>query len=445
MILLPVSFRYLIKAFIKPNCYLSFLIFPFTYSYLFQCGFYNFCFAFIPLFVTLGYWFRIDHRRFRKGTVGILFLLISCTYFAHGMIFGILCAFLAMDIVFHMVRAKFSPELLKNEVIHKILALTIATVPSLILFAWTLSRVDFGSSGEKYPFHELLRWIYTLRPLVIFTTAEFGRTVILVLSFLGILIISLSVRIKSLFFSKPSEHDNQAWWRLLRYSDIFIAFALIVLWLFIKVPNGASAGMMSDRLILIFFMFLIVWLSIQTVPRWLVWVVFVLITGAHVSLLMERWKSYSSFSDIAGEIAGNSKYLKNGSVILTINFSDNWFLGHSADYMGIDKPLVLLDNYEPVRSTFPVVWNTDQMPAINFGNKTEIKDYWWMSGKKNTKFKKIDNILVIGDMSNLNGEKWKCVLMELSGSYTLISTDKVHFINLFGLKQGSPMVRNDNQ
>ena len=409
MILLPVSFRYLIKAFIKPNCYLSFLIFPFTYSYLFQCGFYNFCFAFIPLFVTLGYWFRIDHRRFRKGTVGILFLLISCTYFAHGMIFGILCAFLAMDIVFHMVRAKFSPELLKNEVIHKILALTIATVPSLILFAWTLSRVDFGSSGEKYPFHELLRWIYTLRPLVIFTTAEFGRTVILVLSFLGILIISLSVRIKSLFFSKPSEHDNQAWWRLLRYSDIFIAFALIVLWLFIKVPNGASAGMMSDRLILIFFMFLIVWLSIQTVPRWLVWVVFVLITGAHVSLLMERWKSYSSFSDIA------------------------------------DKPLVLLDNYEPVRSTFPVVWNTDQMPAINFGNKTEIKDYWWMSGKKNTKFKKIDNILVIGDMSNLNGEKWKCVLMELSGSYTLISTDKVHFINLFGLKQGSPMVRNDNQ
>src|SRR6187549_2575351 len=47
---LPFSFRSLIKTIASGNVFISYYIFPFTYSFLFFLGFYNFCVGLVFLF-----------------------------------------------------------------------------------------------------------------------------------------------------------------------------------------------------------------------------------------------------------------------------------------------------------------------------------------------------------------------------------------------------------
>ena len=58
MIGLPLSFRFLLSQIHPTGKIWSITIFPFTYSFVFALGFYNFCFAFIPFFLAIGYWHK---------------------------------------------------------------------------------------------------------------------------------------------------------------------------------------------------------------------------------------------------------------------------------------------------------------------------------------------------------------------------------------------------
>ena len=75
MIGLPLSFRALIKTIAPSNRLFSYLIFPFTYSFVFFLGFYNFCIALVLILITLNYWVKHEENLSSRKNVLILFLL----------------------------------------------------------------------------------------------------------------------------------------------------------------------------------------------------------------------------------------------------------------------------------------------------------------------------------------------------------------------------------
>src|SRR6185295_9608151 len=62
VLLLPVSVLYALRAIDRRNAPLALLAFPFTYNFLLQMGFFNFCFSLAPFFFALGYWWKHQGR-----------------------------------------------------------------------------------------------------------------------------------------------------------------------------------------------------------------------------------------------------------------------------------------------------------------------------------------------------------------------------------------------
>src|SRR6185295_15449416 len=82
VLLLPLSVRYALKAIDRRAVFLSVLSFPFLYNFLFQMGFFNFCFSLAAFFFSLGFWLR-NQERMTPVRIAILALLVLWVYFCH--------------------------------------------------------------------------------------------------------------------------------------------------------------------------------------------------------------------------------------------------------------------------------------------------------------------------------------------------------------------------
>ena len=80
-------------------------------------------------------------------------------------------------------------------------------------------------------------------------------------------------------------------------------------------------------------------------------------------------------SDAIKDVLETSRYIKPNSVVLPLNFSlngkdehgniiadINWLFCHATDYLGVEKPLIMLDNYEANIGYFPVRWKDEKNP-----------------------------------------------------------------------------------
>jgi len=434
MLMLPLSFRVLVLSISKNSPVLSFLIFPFTLSILFLTGFFNFCLSLIPLFFSIAYWYRMKDPVFRLKNLIILVVLFAITYFSHGLTFGILLSFIMLGIVIEGIGNLNRFNDIRAKLIQRLLLFACASLPSLVLFAYTFTHVHFESTADKYTTIELVKWIWNLQPVILFSISESPLTNIIVVAFLLILVFAIYRRV-SLFIRKKKDHGTkEALKGLFLATDLFLLFAIILVAAYFRIPNGASAGMMSDRLCLLFFVFLILWLAVQHSPKWLTVLVFIMIIGVQVALGFIRFDKFKMINAIASELTSLSPMIPDGSIVLTLNYSDNWALRHASGYLGFNKSIVLLDNYEPVRNTFPLSYNLEKMPLVYLGNRREAKNFWWLTGLINTRIEKITHVLIIGDASILNGEDKAEFLTELKASYQLAYEDASHFITLYKLR-----------
>jgi len=437
LIFLPVSFRYLTNAISPSSRNLSYLIFPFSYAFLFECGFFNFCIAFIFMFFTLGYWYKNSEKP-KIYHVIILCLLLTVTFFSHILIYGFLGAVLLLLMIGSCIRDFKGLKVFAGCILEKSLILFIAALPSLILLIQFLISIKFESTYEKYPFDVLLKWIIKVRPLILFNfEKESLITIFFIFIYLSALLYTVIIRVKSI--ASRQLHGGHFLFSLKQgivVSDVILLFSFFLLTLFFIIPNSASAGMMSDRLCVGFFIFLIIWLAIQPYRKWFSYIIIVSTLVLHFSILITHYPSYKGLSNIANEIYKTSEYVKDESIVVSVNLTDNWMLGHSADYMGADKAIVLY-NYEAFYKWFPLRWNKDNIPDLLIGDRQTIKSIWWYSNPNSAIKRKVDYVMLFGSTGLLyepNMQELKYVLYE---NYNLIYKSSDSYILLFELKNDS--------
>ncbi len=435
LIFMPVSFRYMISSISTSNRNLSYLIFPFTYAFLFQCGFFNFCIAFIFMFFTLGYWYKNGEKPRLKHII-ILCLLLTVTFFSHILIYGFLGVVLVLLMVGNSVKNFEGPRYFAEYILEKSLILFMAALPSLILLIQFMLNIKFESTYEKYPFDVLLQWIIKVRPLILFNfEKESLTTIFFIFIYLSALLYTVIVRIKGMT-SKRSDGVRflSSSKRGISVTDTILLFSFFLLTLFFIVPNSASAGMMSDRLCVGFFIFLIIWLAIQPYRKWFSYIIIASTLVLHFLLLINHYPSYKGLSNIANEIYKTSEYVEDESIVVSVNLTDNWMLGHAADYIGADKAVVLY-SYEAFYKWFPLRWNKDNIPDLLIGDRQTIKNIWWYSNPKSTVKRKIDYVMLFGSTGLLyepNMQELKDVLYK---NYTLLYKSSDSYILLFELKK----------
>lgn len=370
----PVIFRKLILHLAPENRIFSWLMILFVHNQIFYFGFFNFSYGILFLFLTVWYYYRYcDTVRLRQ-TIFLAFLFLF-TWFSH--LFPFLIS-LTVVLILSMTRTvKPNPEggLLLSDIgtqMRNTLRIVFAALPSLILTLLYMGRVDSVHEAPRPDLDQLFQGITDIRPLLALGTGAPWKIYTRLL-FLLFLLMAITHSVIWLKKSVKKSGDNllvSGSWKTAPL--LWFLFSMGFLLLYLLLPN---AILLTERLILFFFLFLITWLAILKYPGWIHALAFACIIFFHVVFT----KMYhTNIGGLSREIVLMKEAVKKAepnTLLLTLNYNDNWLHAHTTGYAGTDHPVVVLENYEAGLAWFPVRWNTSRY-NISFMNN------WGVENKK---------------------------------------------------------------
>jgi hypothetical protein len=375
VILLPLSFRYLAKLYAKNTLY-SFLVFPLMFGFLFHVGFFNFCFAFVFLNFQLALLYFFLHEK-SKWYHLLLFILNSIVLFnCHAFIFGI-----TLIITFLITFLYFLPSW--KVVVKKVAYLFLLYLPSCILFAVFYLKYQIPDYNYPTTDYEKFSKILTFAPAIVYNRETEGIKA-------SVYLFVFFFLVNFIFFKRFSGNSPE---KKFLYFDILLVIALGLIPIIINTNSGMLSGMLTDRLVLVFFYVIALWISFNFIEsKGVYFVTTMLVVTVFWRLSVKRKDSIAQLSNNAEKIVVASNKVKDNSTVFSINFSDNWTEINFSNYLGIKKNIINLYNPEAVLGWFPIRWRGDR-PAVNW----EID-----STDKVTRLP--DYILIYGLFSKLNNE-----------------------------------------
>jgi hypothetical protein len=188
--------------------------------------------------------------------------------------------------------------------------------------------------------------------------------------------------------------------------------------LLFKIPDGSSAGMMSDRLCLILFIVFLIAIISLPIPKPILYTLVMGTVFINFSMFHYNHKRIiKNYSVHADKIYNISSYINSKSIVLPISLDIDWLEGHFSNYLGVDKELVILENYEANVGWFPLKWNKEKMPKFVLGHKQNIGDLYWMTNTSSSVEKAIDYVLLYGNTSKIDDPKYAELKTELETFY----------------------------
>jgi len=314
IILMFLSFKYLLTRISKGNGFILFLFFPFILNYPIHLGFYNFSFSVIVFFTTLGYW--IDHyKSLRWKDVVILTFLTSLIFFFHPVslimfyiasgamvLWNILSSFKIFRDIFN------SAENGKRIPFNNLIKYFISIIPTIVLFLLFLNRQ--GGSGihlnlNLWSLKNRILELITLSSLYSFKDYELVLSTILALVIIILVAKKLISRIKN-----PVANNS---------SDVFLIISIVYVFTYLLAPDALAGGMMLIcRLLLFPFFIILLWLAhFEYSPRTKKIISFlgILITITYSTIYTIKYKQ---IDDQIDEYTSCVKLIEPNSVLLHI-------------------------------------------------------------------------------------------------------------------------------
>lgn len=409
MIGLPLAFRGLIRTVAPERIWWSYFIFPFTYSLVFFFGFYNFSFSLIFLLLTLNFWIKQEHYSFSFKFLMSLFFLIAATYFSHIFVFGILLFLLGLHVaiqaVFSWLESKESLKSVFQNASKRAAILLISSVLPLVLFAqYFLSRPHLGQDVYLQT-SELVDWLRNMRPIIaLHFNHEEPYTTTIAYVLLALTCVAIFNSANNIFKQLTSSKTDFKNWFLsnAKVPVFWLMAALLMLFFYFKFPDSDGyAGFITIRLGMLFFLFYVLWLASQKISVWIGFLSVLIVLFCNFKLNSFYLEETKRHNEVAQDIYRAASFIETNSIVLPIDYSADWFDIHFSNYMGIDKPMVILENYECNHGYFPLVWNETLMPSTLLGNlsKTDLPCVHLKQNlKNNTDAVSVDYVLILGDL-----------------------------------------------
>lgn len=441
---LPYSFRALIKTIQPDNILIIYLVFPFVYSFLFLLGFYNFSIAIIFMLLALNHWIKRQNEILSIRNLVVLFVLSALTYFSHIFVFAVLM----LEICLYALWQFLEKSGRRNGDYHKYVLMSLKKIAGLFIGTGlfiVLSIVYYNSQPASGPAnfldkYTLISWIETVRPIIIYNPdieEAFTKKIFYILVML--IIIIAYTRINSLFSSEGNARRtgfNGFFSKVVLSGDFWLLSALILLALYFILPDSdGQAGFVSVRVCLLFFLFVILWIASQKLQKWLMIFAAVVVLYFNFRLVLYYSDEIESLNKTAVNCNALESYIKPNSIVLPVNCSDNWLKIHFSNYLGVDKPMIILDNYEAATEYFPLKWDCNITPNTILGNvgmnqtaclecdPNRYNSVQWRSNLNNV-VDTIDYVFVLGDPS-LNADSCRMDVMNVVRSdYQLLFSNE---------------------
>ncbi len=428
---LPISFRMLIQTISPKNTWFSYFIFPFTYSFVFYLGFYNFSIAIVLLFFTYNYWLKHENSTFSFPKILTFFSLIILTYFSHIFVFGILLFLIGLHIALNtLLKTIENPNQRKQIIYHAFKKIRIVILTSIIPLTFFTFYFYSRPSSENNTYInpiDLIKWLKNIRPIIALNFEIEEKYTKKILYLILVLTCFAVYQNGKEFLRNDSKVNARQWIQTLKIQNLWlIATTLILVLYFILPDSDGYAGYVSVRLGLIFFLFYLIWLSTKKFPSWTGVITVVCILYCNFKLNAYYTSSTKEYNVVAKDCQNASRLIPTNSIVLPLNYKEDWFFGHFTNYLGIDKPMVILENYECETGYFPLKWNEKTFPHILFGN-TNPSDFEclnWKSNLQSTKTSKIDFVFILGNQKLNNDTCTHTINQLLISQYSKIYQTK---------------------
>ncbi|MBP9151394.1 MAG: hypothetical protein KBF73_03845, partial [Flavobacteriales bacterium] len=368
----PLGIRYLLRASGVKSSLLIYLIFPFTYSFLFYYGFYNFNVGLVLFFFGVGLWLKSVSIPSISNYVklGAISTLISLS---HPFVFVL---FLLTVFVMNLPNLMSSVTDSQNRIgLFKNLLFQFGSLSvGLVITAWFVLTEDTLQTSTRFiPWKDIivsLKYIMPIKGIEPEAYNLLSRG--LLYTFSGLLLVigigSLRNRVQTGGF------------KLVRPEWLMMSLTTLLL-LFVAPDYMGTAGFISARLMWFFFVFLVIWLSLQKIPKWVSLVVFLVANGMTAWSVSHNVKAISKASSVAAEMVEVSALIEPNATVLPITIRHTKPFVHVSNYLGVDKPMILLYNYEAALSYFPLQWSYDKIAEQKLGTMTPSKCISWIGGK----------------------------------------------------------------
>jgi hypothetical protein len=357
---LPISFRYLFMKLQFKNTYLIYFIFPFTYSFLFYFGFYNFLIGLVFFFFTLAYWIESIKNNLHLKQGMVLFILTLCIFLSHLFVLLMFSLCLVSFNIPH-IKALFNSNQ-RNTAISQLGIQLLIIAPTLILSILFLGynpvqtgELNYLSLSELW---EMIQQVQPVKGVKYGKEAIFSKWIFILLAATSLYL--LVFRLKKI---KSTVNQKSLLWGLVSIVCLIALF---------KSPDSSqSMGFISSRIILFFFLFYIIFLSTQKIPSWLGIISFLLINYVNIALLKIYYQNAQENKGIVESLSEAVQKVEVYSIILPINTSENWQFAHFSNYLGVEKPVVVTENYEATLNYFPLKWKKKTMAQIPYQESGE--------------------------------------------------------------------------
>jgi hypothetical protein len=354
------SFRFLVKSIPGADIVASWLCFPFIYSFTFHIGFYSFSIGLCILFIVLGI-FRNDYSIKTKRRFILISLCMMGLYLSHLFVFAAAFMCIVFFIFWNSIVEGKNPfrRLIHDPSFRKETGLILLTfaIPFFLTLGFVVSHSS--SSGMEMPeFKYVIEWFSDVRPLIALDyDSEKIYAKPLFIFYVLIFISSIIRTIKA----RKEKHVRFC------TSDGWLILSVIMILFFFFLPDDLiSGGVVGIRFCLLGYLLLFIFFAANGNKS-------MILVGAFASVIVsflmirERYDSISMLSDINSQYLTCADKIENGSTLLTINYSNNWMLDNMATYIGAEKKILVLDNYEASQVHFPLRWKTGKNANVIIG------------------------------------------------------------------------------
>ncbi len=433
-ILLPMSALYALRAIRPESGFLALLVLPFIHNFLLHMGFYAFCLSLPMFFLILGFWIR-HQADFSVRDMAVFALLSLLLYMFHITIWSWAIGGIAV-MVGWLTLLDFNQQRREGELDFRRLWRTFharamrpmyATLPTLALIIAFIVEMRF----QRFSFPPASERLYKLANLTSLTSFD-PREEYLAVAWMVLL---LALIIYHLMVSRRRDPVMQ-WDGLL----FFLAPAYLVLYMItwevgLVAPNGMEAGgFMIDRLNLIPFLSLLLWLALyQFTPVLKKGVQVAAVLIALGSLLIHTDRAVILNEYIEDYLSGMD-LIESNSTIMGLSFSDHGvdpegqslstrvqIFEHTSDYIVAKRHMVSLVNYEANCGYFPLLYQDDRNPYRHIGEnleeqpaKIDFLSYPERTGGQ------VDYVLLWGYEDHADNEHAQDIMRQLDAGYELI-------------------------
>ena len=325
------------------------LILPFIPNFIFYIGFYNFLLSLPLIFILCWYWNYSS--RFSLKRILWLALLFLAIYFSHILSFAVSVICIGIIILYASDKKSLFKEMG---------FVFCSSIPCLILTLFFFSSnkmTGYKGTVDYLPTTELISYLTDARPLICYTHEEKNLSQFVFYIFCLLFFVVFLHHIFQFQKEKNLFHNADAW----------LLLSMVMITLLFAVPdNIASGGFVSIRFCLLAYLFFVLWLTATDSYSWIKNAAVVIVLLICLKLTYNRFETTRLLSDEVKKLEQASEFIKEGSVVLPLNYSQNWTTTNLLNYIGCFRNVAVLDNYEANYNQFPLKWKPNADPSLYF-------------------------------------------------------------------------------